>query len=290
MTAHLRNPASHNQKLTLIIMIAVSVLAHVLLFGSSMISWVRPLRLAESHTISVNLASTPSKSAPDTRRLGTDNNQGSGNTTEKFRQASHHNLNEQPTPAAQATEPAQAAPQQHQVHTIRKSDNKQTTALPSPSAGDNSSPPTAVNAAALLAQVGGLNSVQRGDVALNDSAQESGSKNGSGDSTHRYEWARYQTDWRLRIERIGNLNYPEEARRQNVHGSVTLEVTVAADGSLLKCRVLRHSGQNVLDEAAMRIVRMSAPFSPFPPALAQQGAKIIVQTFAFTRDNQLSSH
>ena len=94
----------------------------------------------------------------------------------------------------------------------------------------------------------------------------------------------------MRIERIGNLNYPEEARRQNVHGSVTLEVTVAADGSLLKCRVLRHSGQNVLDEAAMRIVRMSAPFSPFPPALAPQGAKIIVQTFAFTRDNQLSSH
>ncbi|WP_199104374.1 energy transducer TonB [Aquitalea sp. ASV11] len=290
MTAHLRNPASHNQKLTLIIMIAVSVLAHVLLFGSSMISWVRPLRLAESHTISVNLASTPSKSAPDTRRLGTDNNQGSGNTTEKFRQASHRNLNEQPIPAAQAAEPAQAAPQQRQVHTIRKADNKQAAALPSPSAGDNSSPPTAVNAAALLAQVGGLNSVQRGDVALNDSAQESGSKNGSGDSTHRYEWARYQTDWRLRIERIGNLNYPEEARRQNVHGSVTLEVTVAADGSLLKCRVLRHSGQNVLDEAAMRIVRMSAPFSPFPPALAQQGAKIIVQTFAFTRDNQLSSH
>jgi len=290
MTAHLRNPASHNQKLTLIIMIAVSVLAHVLLFGSSMISWVRPLRLAESHTISVNLASTPSKSAPDTRRLGTDNNQGSGNTTEKFRQASHRNLNEQPTPAAQAAEPAQAAPQQRQVHTIRKSDNKQAATLPAPSPGDNSSPPAAVNAAALLAQVGGLNSVQRGDVALNDSAQESGSKNGSGDSTHRYEWARYQTDWRLRIERIGNLNYPEEARRQNVHGSVTLEVTVAADGSLLKCRVLRHSGQNVLDEAAMRIVRMSAPFSPFPPALAQQGAKIIVQTFAFTRDNQLSSH
>ena len=290
MTAHLRNPASHNQKLTLIIMIAVSVLAHVLLFGSSMISWVRPLQLAESHTISVNLASTPTRTAPDTHRLGTDNNQGSGNTTEKFRQASHRQLNEQPTPAAQPAAAPQAAPQQRQVHTIRQSENKQAAALPAASTGDNSSPPTTVNAAALLAQVGGLNSVQRGDVALNDSAQESGSKNGSGDSTHRYEWARYQTDWRLRIERIGNLNYPEEARRQNVHGSVTLEVTVAADGSLLKCRVLRHSGQNVLDEAAMRIVRMSAPFSPFPPALAPQGAKIIVQTFAFTRDNQLSSH
>ncbi|NWK77454.1 energy transducer TonB [Aquitalea sp. LB_tupeE] len=290
MTAHLRNPASHNQKLTLIIMIAVSVLAHVLLFGSSMISWVRPLQLAESHTISVNLASTPSKTAPDTRRLGTDNNQGSGNTTEKLRQASHRNLNEQPTPAAQAAEPAQAAPQQRQVHTIRQSGNKQAATLPPPSAGDNSNPPATVNAAALLAQVGGLNSVQRGDVALNDSAQESGSKSGSGDSTHRYEWARYQTDWRLRIERIGNLNYPEEARRQNVHGSVTLEVTVAADGNLVKCRILRGSGHSVLDEGARRIVQMSAPFSPFPPALAAQGAKIIVQTFAFTRDNQLSSH
>ena len=290
MTAHLRNPASHNQKLTLIIMVAVSILAHVLLFGSSMISWIHPLQLPESHTISVNLASTPSKTAPDTHRLGTDNNLGSGNTAEKFRQASHRQLNEQQTPAAQEAATAQAEPQQRQVHTIHQSANKQAAALPAASTGDNSSPPTAVNAAALLAQVGGLNSVQRGDVSMNDTAQESGHKNGSGDSTHRYEWARYQTDWRLRIERIGNLNYPEEARRQNVHGSVTLEVTVAADGSLLKCRVLRGSGQSVLDEGAQRIVRMSAPFSPFPPALAAQGAKIIVQTFAFTRDNQLSSH
>jgi protein TonB len=289
MTAHLRTPASRNPQLTLVIMIAASLLAHVLLFGSSMISWVRPLQLPDSHTISVNLAAQPSLSTPDTRRLGLDNNQGSGNTEQKHQQASHRQANE---PRQDQTPPPSAnvsTPQPAQVHTIRQANNRKSPALPPPSSESADQPATPVNAGSLLAQVGQL-STARGDVTMNDSSLESGRKNGNGDSTHRYEWSRYQTDWRLRIERIGNLNYPEQARRQNIHGSVTLEVTVAADGSLLKCRILRSSGQSVLDEGAQRIVQMSAPFSPFPPSLAQQGSKIIVQTFAFTRDNQISSH
>ncbi|BBF87893.1 TonB protein [Aquitalea magnusonii] len=288
MTAHLRTPVNRNPQLTLFIMLAASLLAHALLFGSGMISWVRPLRLADSHTISVNLAERPSPTPPDTRRLGPDNNQGSGNTTQKHQQTSHRQANEQP-PAQPPAAAENSTPQPRQVHTIRQHADQKSAALPPPASESSDKPQPAVNAGSLLAQVGQLSSV-RGDVTMTDSNLESGRKNGNGDSTHRYEWSRYQTDWRLRIERIGNLNYPEQARRQNIHGSVTLEVTIAADGSLLKCRILRSSGQNVLDEGAQRIVQMSAPFSPFPPSLAQQGSKIIVQTFAFTRDNQISSH
>lgn len=288
MTAHLRTPVSRNPQLTPLIMIAASLLAHVLLFGSSMITWVRPLQLPDNHTISVNLATQPSLTPPDTRRLGLDNNQGSGNTEQKHKQTSHRQSNEQPaqTPSASLHD---STPQPRQVHTIRQAINKKSPALPPPSTESTDTPAAPVNAGSLLAQVGQLSTV-RGDVTMNDSSLESGRKNGNSDSTHRYEWSRYQTDWRLRIERIGNLNYPEQARQQNIHGSVTLEVTVAADGSLLKCRILRSSGQSVLDDGARRIVQMSAPFSPFPPSLAQQGSKIIVQTFAFTRDNQISSH
>lgn len=290
MTAHLRNTASHNENLPLIIMIAASVLVHVLLFGSSMIAWIRPLHLPDSHIISVKLAQHPSLSAPDTHRLGMDNNQGSGNTRQPHQQASHR-LTNTPSQATAQPEAATPTPQQTpQAHTLH-STAKNAPALPAPTVASSEKTATPVTTASLLSQVDNLSSVQQhGDVAMQDNSLESGQQNGSGDSTHRYEWARYQTDWRLRIERIGNLNYPEEARRQNVHGSVTLEVTVAADGRLLKCRLLRSSGHGVLDNGALHIVQMSAPFSPFPPSLARQGAKVIVQTFAFTRDNQLASH
>jgi protein TonB len=200
-----------------------------------MISWVRPLQLPESHTISVNLASTQ-PDATGHPPPWPDNNQGSGNTSK--------NTAGQPSPVQRAASSDPSAslndstPQPRQVHTIRQAIDKKSPALPSPSAESTDTPATPVNAGSLLAQVGQLSAV-RGDVTMNDSSLESGRNNGNGDSTHRYEWARYQTDWRLRIERIGNLNYPEQARQLNIHGSVTLEVTVAADGSLLKCRILR---------------------------------------------------
>ena len=92
------------------------------------------------------------------------------------------------------------------------------------------------------------------------------------------------------MERIGNLNYPEAARRQNIHGAVTLEVLIAADGGLREVRVLRSSGFDVLDDAARRIVELAAPYPPFPASLAQQySSQRIRQKFVFTRDNQLSS-
>lgn len=146
----------------------------------------------------------------------------------------------------------------------------------------------AFSSANLLGQIDNL-MASKGDDGLRDSPQETGNANGSGDSARRYEWARYQTDWRQKIERIGNMNYPDEARRQNVHGSVTLEVIIMPSGALKSSRVLRGSGHNVLDDAALNIVRMSAPFSAFPASLSGQGPRKITQTFAFTKENQLSS-
>ena len=286
MTANLHQPTSRHSNGVLIIMIAASLLAHLLLFGSSLVTWIKPLQLPDSNIISIKLAEKPSPQPPDTQRLGQDNNQGSGNTPQQHQLASQQQAaTTDHQPASTQDEPPPAPPAPHIMHQVRSK--------PAPAdvaSAEDSPPKPSVTAAILLGQVDSLSSTQRGDTGLRDNAQESGNSNGNGDSTHRYEWSRYQTDWRLRIERIGNLNYPEEARRQNVHGAVTLEVTVAADGRLLKYRVLRSSNHDVLDDAAQHIVQMSAPFSPFPPSLAPQGSKVIVQTFAFTRDNQISSH
>lgn len=146
------------------------------------------------------------------------------------------------------------------------------------------------SAGSLLAQVGEL-ARSGGDNAVADSDLESGQAGADiGAAARGYPWARYQADWRLKVERIGNLNYPAEARRLGLHGAVTLEVTIGADGSLQAQRVTRSSGSPVLDEAARRIVELASPFPPFPAALSRGPALRISQRFVFTRDNLLSSH
>ncbi len=65
------------------------------------------------------------------------------------------------------------------------------------------------------------------------------------------------------VERIGNLNYPDEARRKQIYGNLRLMVSINRDGSLYEVLVLESSGQPLLDQAAQRIVRLAAPFAPF---------------------------
>jgi protein TonB len=76
--------------------------------------------------------------------------------------------------------------------------------------------------------------------------------------------ARYLHGWKLRIERAGTLNFPNEARRRSLSGNPVLEVAIAADGELEQVIVRRSSGHAELDQAAVDIVRLAAPFDPFP--------------------------
>ena len=83
-------------------------------------------------------------------------------------------------------------------------------------------------------------------------------------NTKEYVYAAYMRGWVDRIERIGNLNYPQEARRRNLHGELELTVTLNRDGSVKSIDVIRSSGEPLLDKAAERIVRLAAPFPPIP--------------------------
>ena len=85
--------------------------------------------------------------------------------------------------------------------------------------------------------------------------------------TQEYKYAAYMDAWRAKVERIGNLNYPEQAKRQGIAGSLVLDVAIKPDGSLQGVQVLRSSGQKVLDDAAVRIVELAAPYAPLPPAM-----------------------
>lgn len=97
-------------------------------------------------------------------------------------------------------------------------------------------------------------------------------------------------DWRLKIERIGTLNYPDAARGK-LYGSLLLSVSIRADGSVASVEVTRSSGHKVLDEAAMRIVNMSAPYAPFPPDISRDTDIIeIVRTWTFTNTDQVRAN
>ena len=90
------------------------------------------------------------------------------------------------------------------------------------------------------------------------------------DAPTRPDFAYYLQAWRRQVERVGKLNYPGEARRRKLTGSLRLLVVIHADGGLAEARLVESSGHAVLDEAALRIVRLAAPYAPFPPRIAAQ--------------------
>lgn len=103
-------------------------------------------------------------------------------------------------------------------------------------------------------------------------------------------FAQYVEDWRLKIERIGNLNYPQAARDLKLYGNLVLTVSIRADGSVESVQVNRSSGQRVLDAAAIHVVEMSAPFAPFPPDIRRDTDILhITRTWSFTKGDQLRS-
>ena len=89
-------------------------------------------------------------------------------------------------------------------------------------------------------------------------------------STKEYKYAAYMHAWRIKVERIGNLNFPAEAKRRKLTGSLILDVAVNPDGTLNHVAVSKSSGSNVLDDAAMRIVHLSSPFAPFPDEIRKE--------------------
>ncbi len=111
-----------------------------------------------------------------------------------------------------------------------------------------------------------------------------------GARTQEYRFAQYIEDWRVKVERIGNLNYPEQARRQQLYGKLQLSVSIRTDGSVENIEISKSSGQRILDAAAMRIVKLAAPYSPLPPNISQDTDILtITRTWTFTQSDRLES-
>lgn len=111
-----------------------------------------------------------------------------------------------------------------------------------------------------------------------------------GARTQEYRFARYIEDWRQKVERIGELNYPQAARDQRIYGSLTATVSIKADGSLERVQIDRSSGSKVLDDATVQIVKLAAPYAALPPDITRDTDVLhITRTWTYTRADKLVS-
>jgi len=109
-----------------------------------------------------------------------------------------------------------------------------------------------------------------------------------GARTSEYRFAHYIDTWRQKIERIGNLNYPEEAKARKIHASLQLTVAIKSDGEVESIEVNRSSGHKFLDQAAIRIVRLAAPFERFPDNIRSDTDILhVTRTYTFTKSDQV---
>lgn len=104
-------------------------------------------------------------------------------------------------------------------------------------------------------------------------------------STQQYEYAAYMRAWVAKVERIGNLNYPEQARRQGLSGRLIMTVSVARDGEVKGVLINKSSGRKLLDDAAVRVVQLASPFSSLPKTDEEIDVLEITRTWDFKNGN-----
>lgn len=100
-------------------------------------------------------------------------------------------------------------------------------------------------------------------------------------STTEYAWAGYLRAWVDRVERVGNLNYPDEARRRRLAGQVVISVAVRRNGSVERADIVRSSGITLLDASALRIARLAEPYPPLPKTEENPDILHVTRTWNF---------
>ncbi len=243
--------------------------------------------------IEVTLATRPSSSAPnDARHVAQNNQQGGGELAPESRVTTRNNA-----PQAHALPAAQAPPRQSERQARRDNDLLTTAAQSRRKvASEEEQQPVEQaqlegvdpEADRLMQQLASLEAEL--DEQTRSYANMPRVKRLTSVSARQAEDAAYLLDWRRRVEAVGNKYYPEASIRYGIYGNLRLLVTIRHDGSLEDIRILSSSGYAVLDEAAIKIVRMAAPYAPFPPELRSTTDKVeIIRTWQF-QENRLSSN
>jgi protein TonB len=273
----------------------VATLLHLALILGVSFTLAKPGEL--SKTLEITLSTFKSDKTPkDADFLAQNNQEGSGTlehkaapkTTEQapFQDSKVNKVT--PASAPPPTQRKEAAVAKTSLTTSKQQQQKATTKQKEEEPQPDAQPAPVFDTAQLSAEIASLEAELAQEQQLYAKRPKIHRLNAA--STMRDKGAWYKDEWRKKVERIGNLNYPEEARRQRAYGSLRLLVSINRDGTLYEVQVLEPSGQPVLDQAALRIVRLAAPFAPFTGDLADIDRLEIIRTWRFERGDRLSSN
>jgi len=238
-------------------------------------------------TLDVVLVNWRSEKQPDEADfLAQASQQGGGESTEASR-PSQENTGTSPGP----TEGSDLLDQQEQMATVADAEreqillesddsefSQQITAIEQPE-------PPLPSAAELMQESMMMAKLQPGLQRNRESQSKLPKRKWISANTREYEYAAYMQAWVAKVERVGNLNYPEEVRRLRLTGDVLMTVGIKQDGSVESIDIQRSSGMPQLDQAATRIVRLAAPYSPLPEHINTNVDVLhITRTWRFSRD------
>lgn len=238
-------------------------------------------RKDEQPTLEITVVQKPSRPVEDADYLAAASQEGAGNTREKVK-PQQETRQSSPPPASSPVEPEPVVSQ-----VITTPDARKPAPRPAEQTPTEPRPPTA---AELMDRSLEMLSLNR---EINQSLQAYSSRERKtfiSASTREFKYASYMNDWVAKVERVGDLNYPDEARRRGISGSLRVEVSLNTDGTVRSAVITRPSGHKILDDAALRIVRLAAPYAPFPANIREDtDVLVITRTWEFTSGNRLSS-
>ena len=273
---------------------AISLALHAALVFTHFISPPEPTVQERNHGLDVVLVNARHRDAPeDAELLAQSNLDGGGTVVEEARPTAPA----APSPTLEnevaAEEQRAPAPEPPAPSSPALTQDTPSAAPPRPAPQPEPAPPQAERAPSGLDLMNSISAVARLETqierSLNEYAQRP-RKQFIGSRAREYRFAQYLESWRQKVERVGNLNYPEAARGRT-SGNLLLSVVIRADGSVESVSVQRSSGEEMLDQAAIRIVELAAPFAPFPPDIRTDTDLIeITRTWTFTHSNQLRAH
>lgn len=241
-----------------------------------------------SPTLEVILVPNRSERAPDKADyLAQSNQEGGGDAPDKRRPQT-------PNPAmmttADETSSPEFMPQLKQQPKPEDTDREVLTATRSDYVAPNKKPqspevpemktPTAADLVRRGQEIARLNASLGEQLEIN--AKRPRPKFLTGASAKEYKYAAYMADWERKIEKVGSVNFPDEARRRNLQGDLLLDVAINPDGTIIDVTIRRSSGQKILDDAALRIVHLAAPFERFPASFLKDFTVLhITRTWQF---------
>ena len=179
-----------------------------------------------------------------------------------------------------------------QLNAQRKVESSATkeNAAPKPEKGQQDNSTKKVGASDLMASSLDIARLEAQIARQQDEYQKRPKRKYIGARTQEYRFAAYVESWRQKVEKIGNLNYPEAAKDQKLYGQLRMTVSIRADGTIENIEINQSSGYKVLDDAAKRIVELAAPYAAFPEDLKKDTDILgITRTWTFTKQDSLAT-